>query len=138
MNICPVSKMELLKIKKVAVLEDGRLAVYPERTSGSYQYIYREAAGVYWNSDLHCFHSTIPRTWDYREWFSQIVCIVLSGLNIRLILSDDTKYESLDENFAKDIICSNETVQCWIDEQDLINKNRNHNIQTWLKNPSSK
>ena len=127
MNICPVSKMELLKIKKVAILEDGRLAVYPERTSGSYQYIYREAAGVYWNSDQNCFQSTVPRTWNYREWFSQIVCIVLSGLNARLILSDDTKYESLDDNIAKDIIASNETVQCWVDEQQTKNRNDKSN-----------
>jgi len=41
--------METVGITKVAILTDGRLAVYPATFSPWYEYIYREAAGVYWN-----------------------------------------------------------------------------------------
>ena len=61
-------KMEHGKILKVAVLKDGRLGIFPDRPDPAYQYIYREAAGVYWNQELGCFQSTVPREWDYPKW----------------------------------------------------------------------
>ncbi len=114
MFIFPITKTELVKIKKVIVLEDGRLAIYPEKTSNSYEYIYREAAGVYWDRDEMCFQSTIPQKWDYGDWFSQIVSVVFTGLNIRLILSDETIFNGLNKT---QIISSNDDVQDWINLQ---------------------
>ena len=61
--------MDQSHILKVAVLADGCLGIFPDQKKGMFQYIYREAAGVYWDADLSCFKSTQPRDWDYKQWY---------------------------------------------------------------------
>ena len=34
-----------------------------------YQYVYREAAGVYWDENLKGFKSTPIKEWTVSEWF---------------------------------------------------------------------
>ncbi len=110
--------MKEIEITKVAVMTDGRLAVYPTDTSPSHQYVYREAAGVNWNQDLGCFQSTVPREWNHRQWFTQIVSVVRTGLGIRLRLTPKTRYESDCDHFETDIIRANEDVEAWIKERE--------------------
>lgn len=115
MNIIgPINKKELVKINKVSVSDDARLCIYPEKTSTSYDLIYREAAGVYWNNNMSCFKSTIPRTWDYGDWFLHIVSVVFTSMNIRLILSDNTTFNGLSKTT---IMSSNDDVQDCINKQ---------------------
>jgi hypothetical protein len=82
--------MKRIQVSKVAVLEDGCLGIFPAVSSSMYQYINREAAGVNWNSVLCCFQSTVPREWDYKKWYGQIVSVVLSGFDTRLSQSPKT------------------------------------------------
>ena len=46
-----------------------------------YQYVYREAAGVYWDEQRHGFKSTPMKEWSCSKWFFQIVGVVQSRLN---------------------------------------------------------
>ena len=108
--------MEKVPIKKVAVLPDGRLAVYPERVSDWYEYIYREASGVYWNKEKGCFQSTIPRELSYRQWYRQIVTTVRKGLGIRLCITNRTAFDPETEPFISDIAAADDDVQRWMSE----------------------
>lgn len=56
--------MENIGIIKICVLQDKRLAIFPDKYSNGYQYVYREAAEVYWDNDLKCFVSPVPREWN--------------------------------------------------------------------------
>lgn len=49
-----------------------------------YQYIYREAAGVYWDDSQKGFKSTPIQDWTVFEWFFHIVDTVESGLGVVL------------------------------------------------------
>jgi hypothetical protein len=48
--------MEEMKINKVSILSDGRLAIFPSKASSSYQYVYREASEVYWDNNNQYFY----------------------------------------------------------------------------------
>jgi hypothetical protein len=110
--------MGKMKIIKVAELHDGRLAVYPATAEPIYEYIYREAAGVYWSGDLGCFHSTLPKDWSHQQWYEQIVTVVWSGLKIKLDLTPDTQYEGTPGNFKTDIVSANAVAQKWIHDHE--------------------
>jgi hypothetical protein len=82
--------METSRILKVAVLEDGRTAVFPESKEPMYQYVYREAAGVYWEQALGCFVWTPPGRWTPQQWYQHIVGVVKTGLGLQLVLTAET------------------------------------------------
>ena len=69
-----------------------------------YQYIYREAAGVYWDETRHGFKSTELKEWSCSKWFSHIVDIVKSGLGVELQLSDNVSWEGIPEKDKDEII----------------------------------
>ena len=102
--------MKEIPIKKVTVLEDGRLAVYPDNIADWYEYIYREAYGVYWNKEQRCFQSTIPKEWNYEQWYEQIVSVARTGLGIRLYITNQTKYDPKEDGFRSDIVTANDDV----------------------------
>lgn len=106
--------METCPIEKVAVLEDGRTAVFPELMKGMWQYVYREAAGVYWEPDLGCFVSTPPREWTPQKWYQQIVSVVRSGLGLEMFVSPEAKYESRGEKFDESIKIADDEVRSFI------------------------
>ena len=91
--------METSPILKVAVLPDGRTAVFPESKRADFQYVYREAAGVYWDQSMGCFVSTPPQEWSPQKWYQQILSVVRSGVGLKMILTADTEYESKDPGF---------------------------------------
>ena len=106
------------EIWKISVTDDGRLNVHPSKVSSMFEYIYREAAGVYWNSEIECFQSSAPKNWDnwgHTNWYKQIVSIVSSGLGERLRLLDTTVFEVGLEQYENEIRCADAEVQKWID-----------------------
>ena len=107
--------MKRIQVSKVAVLEDGCLGIFPAASSSMYQYVYREAAGVSWNSVLCCFQSTVPREWDYKKWYGQIVSVVLSSFDTRLSLSPKTVFVPDDPTFITDMRGADAETQNWID-----------------------
>ena len=95
--------MDKTAIMKISVLEDGRLAIFPEQVSSSFQYIYREAAGVYWDDDLKCFKSTPPSDWNYYKWYQHIVTLVRSAVQLQMLLTPKTVYDSQEAEFIDTI-----------------------------------
>jgi hypothetical protein len=95
--------MDTSRILQVAVLEDGRTAVFPETKKAMYQYVSREAAGVYWDQALGCFVSTPPGEWTPQQWYKHIVAIVSTGVGLQMVLTPETKYEAKEEGFGESI-----------------------------------
>ena len=70
---------------------------------GMWQYVCREAAGVYWEDDKGCFTSTPPREWTPQIWYQQIIMVVRSGVGLEMKLSEETKFEPNDGAFEESI-----------------------------------
>ncbi|MCB1755618.1 MAG: hypothetical protein KDJ38_08850 [Gammaproteobacteria bacterium] len=79
--------MEKEAIDRIEILDNGELFLGLE-SGGSlaYQYIYRSAAGVYWDQEKKGFISTPMKEWDVLKWFDQIVSTVKSELGVELSL----------------------------------------------------
>ena len=82
-------------ITKVEVNEACELLLLLESNGKSdYQYVYREATGVYWDNEFHAFKSTPMKSWSCVQWFSQIVTIAKS-VSAELILSKNAKWQGV-------------------------------------------
>ena len=95
------------------------LRIFPSISSASYQHIYREASEVYWDNEHQCFYSPVPREWDYKKWFGQIVSVVRSGLGIKLDLSKETEFQSENPEFKTNMIEANKHIQEWMKENPI-------------------
>lgn len=86
-------------ISKVIITDTGELFLGIEGKGKSmYQYIYREAAGVYWDEKGCGFKSTTLKEWSHSKWFSHIVGLVKSCLGVELKLSSKVTWSDIPEN----------------------------------------
>lgn len=91
-------------ISEIRVLESKKLLLKLESLGhSSYQHIYREATGVYWDSALNGFISTIPQQWSYSVWFNHVLNVT-KGIGIYLKLTDKTIWDGIDELEKRQII----------------------------------
>ena len=91
-------------ISEVKVLDSGKLLLVLESGGqNSYQYIYREAAGVYWEPNLKGFISTEPKKWSYSEWFEHIVKVA-DQFGVKLSINSETKWSGISEKEKKQIL----------------------------------
>jgi hypothetical protein len=96
--------MEIEEISKIEIMKSGEMFVV--LASGGkpiYQYIYREAAGIYWDSEVKGFKASAPEKWTYTEWFKQIVSVVASCLGVTLKLSNFTVWVNVPEQLKAEI-----------------------------------
>lgn len=87
-------KKEIIKEIVVNYQNELLLKVVGEGNSG-YQYVYREAAGVYWDEIQKGFKSTTINEWTISEWFLHIKDIVKSGLNVELTIDENVEWENI-------------------------------------------
>lgn len=91
-------------VVKVVVSKDEELLLFLESVGNSdYQFIYWEAAGVYWDNNLHCFKSTPKKDWSYVEWFSHMLDLVKS-IGVELNLSELAVWDNVPEQDKTEII----------------------------------
>ena len=83
-------------IKEIVVNDKNELLLKIIGEGNSmYQYVYREAAGVYWDEHEKGFKSTPMREWTISKWFVHIIDIVKSGLNVELSIDKSVKWENI-------------------------------------------
>jgi len=88
-------KVRFEPIIKVEVLRSSELQlVLASGGSETYQHVYREARGVYWDNEVGAFRGTDRKSWSYAEWFAHIV-EVCGSIGIRLQISDDTTWQDV-------------------------------------------
>jgi hypothetical protein len=92
------------EIVKVEVLDSSELQlVLGSGGNASYQYIYREARGVYWDNNAGGFRGTERVKWTIVEWFAHIV-EVCAGIGVRLELSDTIEWVGVPESAKQEIL----------------------------------
>lgn len=94
-------------IDRIEILDSGELFLGLDgKGKSEYQYVYREAAGVYWDPDRRGFKSTELKEWKPSDWFSHIVQIVRSGIGVELRLGESLRWNNISENEKKKILAS--------------------------------
>ncbi|MET4569464.1 hypothetical protein [Rhodanobacter soli] len=71
-----------------------------------YEFVYREAAGVYWDGERSGFKSTPLKEWSCAMWFAQIVSIVRQGLGVELVLDPAATWHGVSESDRAEILRS--------------------------------
>ena len=85
-------------INRIEVLDTGELFLGLEsQGQPMYQYIYRAAAGVYWDQDRIGFKSTPMKERSCSQWFKRMVDTVRSELGVELKLGSDVIWQIVPE-----------------------------------------
>ncbi len=85
-------------INRVGLLDTGELFIGIDGNGNTdYQYVYREAAGVYWDPTLKGFKSTELKEWTPSQWFVHMVEIVRQAVGVRLAMLDSVHWRGISE-----------------------------------------
>ena len=96
--------MDTEEISKIEILENEELYVSLSGGGKSmYQYIYREAAEVYWDNEVKAFKAPAPREWTHSDWYHHIVSVAASGLGISLVLTNKTEWVNIPLHIKEEI-----------------------------------
>jgi hypothetical protein len=96
--------MEHEVINKVEILDTGELLLgLKDQRKPMYQYVYREAAGVYWDERRNGFKSTPMKERSCLQWYQHIIEIVCSGLGVELILGPNIIWRNISEDDTAEI-----------------------------------
>jgi hypothetical protein len=91
-------------ISGVEWLESGELLLILESQGEPfYQFVYRGAAGFYWDADKHGFKSTRIREWACSTWFLRIVSVVRQELGIELRLGKEVMWRNVPDQDRAEI-----------------------------------
>ena len=92
------------EIVKIEVLDTSELQlVLASGGDASYQYIYREARGVYWDNELGAFRGTERVKWTLVEWFAHIIA-VCSDIGVALSLGDAVEWVGVTDKDKQEIL----------------------------------
>ena len=92
------------EIVKVEVLDTNELQlVLGSGGNASYQHVYREARGVYWNNEAGAFRGTEQIKWTFAEWFAHIV-EVCGDIGITLCLGQAVEWVGVSETDKQEIL----------------------------------
>jgi hypothetical protein len=84
--------MDQETINRIEVLDTGELLLGLESGGKSmYQYVYREARGVYWDQNQRVFKSTPMTDWSCSRWFEHII-EVAGDCGIQLALGNHVSW----------------------------------------------
>lgn len=96
--------MDRETVNRIEVLDTGELLVGLEGPGKPvYQYVYREAAGVYWDQSLYGFKSKPMKEWSCAQWYKQIASVAHSGLGVELALADHVTWSNVPEKEKAEI-----------------------------------
>lgn len=83
-------------VSAVELLDDGALLLQLESGGKpSYQYVYRAAAGVYWDPARKAFKFSTQLDGEYAQWFKHIVKVVRDEMSLDLQLALDATWKNI-------------------------------------------
>ncbi len=98
----PKGIMKTDSISEISIDEEERLRVYPASTT--YDYVYRSATEVHWNTQGKYLYSPKPREWVYFHWYTKIVSAVKSEYGTLLVIDNKTQWKRISEETKNRIL----------------------------------
>ncbi len=89
-------------ISEIGIDDQQRLYIKPEKQT--FEYIYRAAAEVGWDSKERILFSLKPREWSYYVWYRHIVDITKDEYGCKLHLTDKTTWTNIPNDLKPQII----------------------------------
>ena len=96
--------LKIEDISSVELSEDGDLFLQLESGgSPSYQYVYRAAAGVYWDQERAAFRFATKKDGQCGKWFAHIVSIAGEEMGLCLQLSCNVTWKNVPNEVRDEI-----------------------------------
>jgi len=97
---------ERVPIAAISIDDNGRLLMRPARPGGriDFNYIYRAAKGIQWNSETNSVVTPPPNERTYSDWFEQVCRGVLEEYGERLVLTPRTEWVNVPDDVRRDIL----------------------------------
>lgn len=99
-----------MDILKIEILPSGEIAIYPSEPKADFQYVYRAAAGVYWDNNQKRFHHNFDgynaRELLPHQWFKYIIGVLFSEMGLDLRIKSHTQWMNVSEAQKNLIITS--------------------------------
>jgi hypothetical protein len=88
-------------IKEIGIDTLERLYINPEKEK--FSLIYRTVTEVHWDEKGSFLYSPKPKEWTYFDWYKQIVGVVESECNCKLLLTDNTQWSNIPAQLKRQI-----------------------------------
>jgi hypothetical protein len=80
--------MTLESVSNIEITNEGVIVIALESGGKpSYQYVYRAAAGVYWDQDRRAFRFATKNDGRYAKWFAHILSVLNDEMGLQLRLA---------------------------------------------------
>jgi len=89
-------------IIEIGIDDKDRLYVRPEKQT--FEYIYRAAAEVGWDSKEKSLFSPKRREWSYYDWYRHILAITRDEYGVELYLTVHTKWTKDPDDLKQQIV----------------------------------
>lgn len=87
------------KILEIGIDDQQRLFIKPEKER--FNLIYRAVTEISWDNNGLFLYSPKPREWTYFDWFRQIINVVETECNCKLILTDKTIWANISDELKQ-------------------------------------
>ena len=89
----------VMSIDEIGLNAHGHLFVCPLAASvDEFAYIWRDASGIRWNSELRALHAAEPARWVTAELYKQIISAVEREYGIRLQAIPSTRWTRIPDD----------------------------------------
>ena len=75
--------------------------------SPSYQYVYRAAAGVYWDDNVRAFKLDTKNDKRFAHWFAHLSKVLKDEMNVQLHVGGQTAWTNVPNDVRREIELSN-------------------------------
>ena len=95
-------------ITEIGIDKKERLYIAP--STREFEFIYRAAMEINWNTENKTLYAPKPREWSYEQWYGQIISAAKDEYKVVLTLSTNTKWVNIGAKL-KEAICNAEGFQ---------------------------
>jgi hypothetical protein len=97
--------MKLETVSNIEIAADDSLLVVVLEGCGSpsYQYVYRAAAGVYWDDNAGAFKLDMKNDKRFAHWFAHLCKVLEDEMNIQLHLGSRTAWTNVPNDVRSEI-----------------------------------
>ena len=97
--------MERIEVSKVTAAPDDKITVHPVGGDKSlYEYVYRAAVGVSWDSESSCFTAKTGNDGNILECVKRIIMAVYQELGVLLHLTAETNYLNMPRSIQSELL----------------------------------
>lgn len=97
--------MTLETVSNIGITDEGVIVIALESGGKpSYQYVYRAAAGVYWDQDAKAFIFATKNDGRYAKWFAHILNVLDDEMGLQLRLANEVTWTAVSDEVRNELL----------------------------------